>query len=441
MDPATILSPNVIRYESVIWCDVHRDNVVCYSLQRALDGNWLQSKEVFSTTQKGLTEYVEWCNNHEPQKILMESTGIYWMPPYDALERAGLPISIVNPCHVKRMDGKKTDMEDACWLAKVAVNGSFTPSYIPPLEYRHLRLECRNAVKMIENLTSQKNRETKLFKTAGYNLSIFSDQFGKAAMVAKQAILDGKSAEEITNTVRAFCSKKIKATRATMLEAFNGNMTDTIKRTILAVREVYNKLESLIADEKQFLIAKVKELEPKNFMLLQTIPGISEWAATIILIEIGGGESFLQAFANSDRFAAWTGLCPGNNQSANKRTGNKRRKGNKNLRRAFCEAAQAATKTKGTTFQSKYHSLVIRLGTKKSIVAIAHKILDMVYYVLSHQVGYVDPKIDYQKMSCKKNAARWIKQLSLLDDIEITAVYTSTGEVISSKEIKDKERK
>ena len=65
----------------------------------------------------------------------------------------------------------------------------------------------------------------------------------------------------------------------------------------------------------------------------------------------------------------------------------------------------------------------------------------MVYYVLSHQVGYVDPKIDYQKMSCKKNAARWIKQLSLLDDIEITAVYTSTGEVISSKEIKDKERK
>ncbi|MBQ7738790.1 MAG: IS110 family transposase [Desulfovibrionaceae bacterium] len=250
-------------------------------------------------------------------------------------------------------------------------------------------------------------------------------------MKAKQAILDGKSAEEITELVRTNLSKKVKATKQEMLEAFSGDLTEPIKRAILSVRAVRGALESEIANEKEYLINQVKELEGKNYKLIQTIPGISEWTATVVLIEIGGTANFLPAFANADRFAAWTAICPSNNQSANKKTGNKRRKGNKYLRKALCEAAHAAVRTKGTTFKSKYQGLVIRLGTKKSIVAIAHKISNMIYYVLSHQTGYVDPNINYQQKSCKKNAARWAKQLSLLDDYEVSVVNKRTGEVLA----------
>ena len=430
------LEPNEVRYEAVIGCDVHRDTVVTFGLQRQPDGTWLQTKEVFPTTPTGLQSFVSWCAERNPQQITMESTGVYWMPPYDALELAGLPIAIVNPAHVKRMDGRKTDMEDAHWLAKITVNGAFTPSYIPTLEYRHLRLAERNVTKMIGDLTSYKNRETKAFMTAGFNLSIFSDQYGKSAMLAKEAILAGKSPEEIADLVKANATSRLKATREQMIEAFNGHLTDEVKMTIKTLRNIYSVLEKQIEEEKERLIQKISGIDNLNFTLLQTIPGISRWAATIILIEIGGAANFLANFANADRFASWTGLCPGNNQSASKRTGSKRRHGNKSLRRILCEAAHSAVRTKDTTFRSKYQGLVIRLGTKRSIVAIAHKILNMVFYVLSHKKAYVDPHKDYQAASCEKNSQRWIKQLMLSKEYDMTVTNLTTGEVMTSEEFK-----
>ena len=441
MEQVTILNPNEIRYESTIGCDVHRDNVVCYSLEYQADGSWLQTKEIFRTTPSGLQSFVGWCATRSPKKILMESTGVYWMAPYDALELAGLPVCVVNPAHVKRMDGRKTDVEDANWLAKIAVNGSFTASYIPTYEYRHLRLEERNVTRMTENLTSYKNRETKAFVAAGFNLSIFSDQFGKAAMAAKEAILAGKPAHEIAAFVKSTSSRKLKATKEQMIEAFSGCLTDAIKRTIESLRRVYTTLEKEIAAEKAHLIAKVKSMEGIYFDLLQTIPGISEWSATVILIEIGGTNNFLSHFSNADRFAAWTGLCPGNNESASKRTGNKRRKGNKQLRATFCESAHSAVKTKDTTFRSKYQSLVIRLGTKRSIVAIAHKILNMVFYVLSRKTPYRDPHINYQQKSSERNASRWLKQLMLMENFDLVVTNNTTGEILDSKTVKEAQKK
>ena len=260
-------------------------------------------------------------------------------------------------------------------------------------------------------------------------------------MVAKEAILAGKPAHEIVAVVKASSSRKLKATKEQMLEAFSGCLTDEIKRTILSLRRIYTTLEKEIAAEKAHLIAKVKDMEGIYFELIQTIPGISEWAATVILIEMGGTKNFLSSFSSADRFAAWTGLCPGNNESASKRTGNKRRKGNKHLRRMFCEAAHSAVKTKDTTFRSKYQSLVIRLGTKRSIVAIAHKILNMVFYVLSKKTAYKDPHINYQQKSCEKNASRWIKQLMLMENFDLVATNTTTGEVYDSKTFKEAQRK
>ena len=368
----------------------------------------------------------------------MESTGNYWMSPYDALEEAGLPISIVNPAHVKGIPGRKTDISDACSLADRGLSGQYKPSYIPPLEFRHLRAVERNLTKQTETLQTYKNRETKFFVTAGYRLSVFSDEFGKTAMTAKQAILDGKTPEEVLACVMAEKgSKRIRASREELLESFQGNLTIHLKKAIESNRRLYSCLEKEIKMNREYIISEIKRLDGKNYKFLQTIPGISELSAAIILIEIGGGDNFIKAFQRGDSFAAWLGLCPGNNDSNSKRTGKKGRHGDRYLRWILCEVAQAAVKTKGTTFRSKFQSLIIWRSYKCYIVPIAHKIAKMIHYVILHQRPYKDPQIDYQALSCKRNRSRWIKKLMECEDIEITVTNTVTGEVYNSQTFKN----
>lgn len=177
--------------------------------------------------------------------------------------------------------------------------------------------------------------------------------------------------------------------------------------------------------------------------MLQTIPGINDLSAAIILIEIGGSKNFLKAFSTGDNFAGWIGFCPGNNSSNNKRTGRKGRKGNKYLRRILCESAQAASRTKGSTLKSKYQSIKIRLGFKRSIVAIAHKIARLIFFVLQHHNVYIDPQVNYQEISCKRNMSRWLKQMMKCKDVEITATDKRTGVVYDSKTTRkfDREQK
>ena len=139
-------------------------------------------------------------------------------------------------------------------------------------------------------------------------------------------------------------------------------------------------------------------------MILQTIPGIQETAALELLVELGGDN--LEPFANADRLASWVGLCSGNKESGGKRRPAHTRKGNMYLRRILCEFAHAAVKTKGSTFQSKYKSLRIRKGAGKTIVAIACKIIKLVYTLVKKREGYRDPHIDYEKMRLQKNPKR-----------------------------------
>ena len=433
MEEVVLLDVDQVRSSSSIGCDVHRDTLVCVSLQLQENEKWLMTKNTFPNRYDAYQDLVNWCKKFTPEVIIMESTGVYWMNPYDALEEEGLPVFIVNPAHVKRMNGRKTDMEDARWLAQVGVNDSFKKSLIPTQEYRHLRAFSRNLTKQIQVLQGFKNRETKIFVMAGFNLSVFSDQFGKAAMIAKEAILAGKSAEEIAIIVKKLASKRIRATIAQLTEAFHGRLTPTLRNTIESNRHLIEALEKEIQANKEFIFSEAKKLDGVFFKFLQTIPGVSELSAAMILFECGGAKKFLEAFNTANAFAAWLGLCPGNNESASKKTGRKGRKGNIYLRRILCECAQAGAKTKGTTLSSKYSSLVIRLGVKRSIFALAHKLAKYIFFVITHQVVYRDPKIDYQKKSCEKNMVRWIKQLLSCEDLEVQIKSKSTGkDVISS---------
>ena len=437
MQEVKFLSNLPIYNESAIGCDVHSDNVVCCSLKKMPDGNWMETKEVFDTNYRTLPKFTAWCQKFAPSAILMESTSAFWLSLYDFLEAAKLPIFIVNPAHTKGLAGHKTDQEDAHWLAQIAVNGSYKKSFIPEKRYRDLRMVSRNITKMKNMQTSCKNRETKIFVAAGYRLSVFSSEFGKLAEMAKDAILEGKSPEEIVSMIYADkASKKLKASKEQILEALHGELTPSLRLAIESNRQLRKSIAEQIKINTEYLLSEVKSSDERAFNLLRTVPGIDDLAAAIIIVELGGMSKFLEAFESSKKFAGWAGFCPGQNESNKKKTGKKGRHGDKYLRKILCEVANAAVKTKGTTFRSKFESLVIRMKSSKAVFAIAHKIARAIYSILSHNHPYIDPQVDYRALSCKKNKSRWLKQLLACDDIEFTAIDKLTGKVYDSKNYK-----
>jgi transposase len=150
----------------------------------------------------------------------------------------------------------------------------------------------------------------------------------------------------------------------------------------------------------------LKAYEPQ-LRLLQTIPGIDLQGAAMLLVEIGADMS---NFASAERLASWVGICPGNNESAGKRKSGKIRKGNAWVRRLLCEFAQAAARTR-CSLKAKFDSLVIRKGRKKSVVALAHKMLRIIFAMLSTASHYQDKTVDYEALNVARNAPRWLKML------------------------------
>ena len=176
------------------------------------------------------------------------------------------------------------------------------------------------------------------------------------------------------------------------------------------------EIEARIARFDARLLAGLKE-EHNALILLQTLPGVDLIGAAMLLVEIG---SDMTAFGSADRLASWVGICPGNNESAGKRKSGRVRKGNLYVRRLLCEFAHAASRTQ-SVFKSKFQSLVVRRGHKRSIVAIAHKIMRTIFFMLKRKEPYRDSATDYEAMSVQRNAPRWIKALTRFGFLPVAA--------------------
>jgi transposase len=380
-------------------------------------------------TEQGLKSLVEFLSPLDVEMVLMESTGVYWMAPYDALLEAGINVAIGNAHEIRGMRGRKTDRNDADWLARVAKHGSFHPSYVPGREYRGLRSLARYATSLRGTLSSEKNRLGKLFNAAGYRLnSVFSDMFGTGGMICVRGVLNGERPEEILGKVPA--PGRYKHTRGEMLLALGGKFEDGDLFAARSVLETIDHLEGKISECVGELERIVRDKEERKLELLQTIPGIDALAACLLLAELGGGG--LEAFESAEALCAWAGLCPSQNESAGKSRPAKSRKGNKYLRRDVCECASSAVKTRGTTMRSKFQHFMQRgKGYKKSIMAMGRKLLTYVYYVLKKNQPYVDPKIDYQKQHAEKNFQRFAAQLRrCTTKYDIQIINRETGEAV-----------
>ena len=414
---------------SVIGADVHKKSIVCCA--RFLQGQeWKTVTNTFGTTKNDILQMSEWCHQFNPNFIIMESTGSYWLSPLNYLERADLKVYVVNPRSVKGMIGKKTDTSDAEWLATKGNDGSFKPSYIPTDRWRKLRDVSRNIITLTQEYTRLKNRETKLFLAMGFRIdSVFSDPFGLNAQRAKDAILEGKTPTQVLASID---TRRLKSTQEELVEAFNGDLDSERVRVILSNRKIMTILSAEIEENKQFLLSKVQALEPELFDILQTIPGIDEYHAATLVVEFGGS-AFIQAFGCFEKFASWLGLNPGNKESGGKRYPCRSGHGNWAARRCLCEAAHAASHVNGSTLQSRYRSQRARLGTKKAVISAAHYIARMIYIVASRKQPYKDPCVDYEAEAFDRNFKRYVlKAIQYKEKYLVKVANLQTGEILQS---------
>ena len=216
--------------------------------------------------------------------------------------------------------------------------------------------------------------------------------------------------------VLTLASRRLKASREELFDALQGDLTPSHRFVLEELMRHIEEIETRIARFDTRLLAEL-ETERHTLALLQTLPGVDLIGAALLLVEIG---TDMDAFGSADRLASWVGLCPGNNESAGKRKSGRVRKGNPHVRRLLCEFAHAARRAR-SVLKSKFQALLARRGHKRAIVAIAHKLLRTIFFMLKRGEPYRDPATDYEALSVQRNAPRWIKALTKFGFIPASA--------------------
>jgi len=394
----------VALYKRVIGLDVHQAQITACALIEEVDGSVRVEQRQFGAFKRDRRELAAWAASLRADEVVMARTGIYWKSPYAALEAVGIRAKVVNARHVKNVPGRKTDVGDAHWLATLARAGLLRGSFVPPAKLRELRLIARQRQKLVGQLASEKNRLHKVLTDSGVRLGVVvSDLHGQSARAMVKAIIADKPPHEVLQ----LASRRLKASREELFDALQGDLTASHRFVLDELMRHIEEIEARIARFDSRLLGEL-QTERNTLALLQTVPGVDLIGAAMLLVEIG---TDMDAFGSADRLASWVGICPGNNESAGKRKSGHMRKGNLYVRRLLCEFAHAASRTQ-SVFKSKFQSLVVRRGHKRSIVAIGHKILRTIFFMLKRREHYRDCATDYEAMSVQRNAPRWIKALT-----------------------------
>jgi len=356
------------------------------------------------TFRSDLADLASWLREEGVELAVMESTGIYWKALYEILEETGIESYVVNARHVKNVPGRKTDVQDSEWLAELARCGLLRPSFIPTGDFREMRMLTRYRRKLSGYLSGEKNRLHKVLDNCGIRLGcVVSDIDGVSGRAMVEALIRGdQEPQQIAELARGQLRKKKEELRL----ALDGKISDRHRFLLNKILEHIRWLDDEIRAIDTQIGAAMKPYE-QEWRLVQTIPGMDETNAAMLLIETGVDMS---RFGSKERMSSWAGMCPGNDQSAGKRMSGRMRKGNPYVRAILCEAANSARKT-DTQFKGLYKGLVIRRGHKRAVMAIGHRILETVYILITRKEPYRDRTIDYEALTVKRNAPRWIQAL------------------------------
>jgi transposase len=392
-----------VIYPRCAGLDVHKQTVVA-CVRIAGGSPALQEVRTFETTTSGLLALADWLESFGVEHVAMEATGVYWKPVWHVLE-GHFELVLANAAHVKNVPGRKTDVNDAMWLADLLAHGLIRASFVPPVAVQELRTLTRTRKQFVRERGSHAQRIEKILEDANIKLSaVISDILGKSGRAVLQALIDGQTEPE--QLVRLI--GRVKASRAELLEALRGRVSAHHRFMLRLHLAHVDVLDQAIATIEQEV---GRGLEPfrQAAKLLSTMPGLSAVSANVVVAEIGIDMS---RFATPGHLLSWACLCPRNDESAGKRRSTKLRRGGKWLKTTLVQAAWSAVKVKGSYLQAQFHRLRARRGAKKAIIGVAASMLTAVWHMLRNGTEWHDlGAAHFDRADASKTAARLIRRL------------------------------
>ncbi|WP_305927807.1 IS110 family transposase [Bacillus mycoides] len=347
--------------------DIHQKEIVVCTYIGSSDEELIKEIRTFPTMTKNLYEMLQWLEELNITHLAMESTGIYWKPVFNILEDY-FEIPLANAQRIKNVPGRKTDVADAEWIAKLLRYGLIEKSFVPPVDIRELRDLTRLRKKMIGNMTAEKNRIQKTLECSNIKLgSVISDVFGVSGRKLLTRLVEQGyvNPNEVEEHIHVRMMPKASQITDSLFGTINPHQIFLIRQSWNHILFLESSIQQLEDKIDEILLPYQEQVE-----LLLTIPGVKKHSVACIIAQIGVE---MDQFPSAHHLASWAGLSPGNHESAGKKKSTRTTKGNPHIQSTLCEVAWAISRTRHTWLSGKYWSLAARRGKKKALVAIAHK--------------------------------------------------------------------
>lgn len=404
-------------YSNVAALDVHLK-----SIQSAVRCGWPTGKLLpkvrsFGTMTRDLRAMADYLESLGVTHVAMEATGVLWKPVWNVLE-GRFTLLLVNPRHLKRVPGRKTDVSDAEWIAQLLQCGLLRGSFVPSRPLRELRDLTRHRAQLLNEHTRVANRVHKLLEDANIKLgAVASDILGVSGRAMLQALARG---EQDPQRLAGLALGKLREKIPQLQLALEGHFTEHHRFLLLRLLSHLGYLERQIEQLSKRIASRLDALLPRVIQeRLDAIDGVNRRTIENVIAEIGPD---MKVFPDAHQLVSWTGICPGNEESAGKRLRSRTRKGNRWLRRALAEAAWAASHAKDSYLAAQYRRLAARRGKNRALLAVGHSILVIFYHLLTHDVEYHDLGADFFDRLTPERLRRYlVRRLSDLGyDVTLT---------------------
>jgi len=397
--------------------DLHKDTVVA-CIRHMVDGKATTEVKTFKTTTQQLMELSDWLSAQGVTHIAMEATGVYWKPVWHILCDGEFELVLANAAHVKNLPGRKTDVNDATWLADLMAHGLVRASFVPDEPTQQMRDLLRTRKQFVRERSSHTQRIQKTLEDANIKLdSVITDIVGLSGRRMIEALIAGETAPQ---ALAALAHGRIRATAAELEAALRGRVTPHHRFMLQLHLDHLDAVNAAIARIDKEVDGNAEPFRAAIEMLT-TIPGISSLAAEVMVSEIGIDMS---RFKTQGHLISWAGLCPKNDESAGKRRSNRMKKGAPWLKTTLIQCAWAASRTKGSYLQAQYLRIRSRRGPKKAIGAVAASILTAAHHMLKDGTLYQDLGANHFDSRDKgKQALRLVNRLQSLGfAVQITSM-------------------
>jgi transposase len=379
-----------IIYRRVAGLDLHKKTIVAEVRTINQQGKLATDLRTFGTMTRDLLQLSDWLAGHAVTHIAMEATGVLWKPVWNVLD-GQFELLLVNPRELKQVPGRKSDVKDCQWIAKLLQHGLLRSSFVPARPQRELRDLTRHRAQLQGERTRITNRIHKLLEDANIKLgAVASDILGVSGREMLEQLANGEqNPAKMAQLARGRMKKKIPQLQLALEGAFRDHHRFMLRQLLTHLKLLDEQVAQFSLRIEELLAPFVdQDLQEK----LKKIPGIDQTTIENVLAEIGVD---MNQFPTENHMSSWAGMCPGNEESAGKRKRSRTTQGNRWLRRALAEAAWAASHSNNSYLAAQYRRLAPRRGKKRALVAVGHSLLVIIYHIIKNRVDYQDLGPDY----------------------------------------------